>query len=108
MIMNIDYAWTARTLIGRIVSESQSYRSWFDRYWRDRVRDALVKNSEVINEKAIDFEMAFRDISALTDKFAACQIDRLEESANTNFYNCTQLESEITSFRAESDAISKV
>lgn len=106
--MKIDYAWTARIIVERIVSESQSYRTWLDNYWRDRVRDALVKNSEALNEKAVELQTAFGDIYKLTDKFVDCNIDELVESANSNFYNCKQLESEIMSFKAASDAIGKV
>ncbi len=106
--MKIDYAWTANVLIERIVSDSQSYRTWLDFYWRDRVRETLVKNSEAIKEKAEELQAAFRDVYKLTDKFVDCYIDDLIDSANKNYYNCTQLESEIMSFKVASDAISKV
>ena len=106
--MKIDYAWTANVLIERIASDARSYRTWLDFYWRDRVRDTLEKNSEAIKEKAEELQVNFRDVHKLTDKFVDCNIDELINSSEKNYYNCTQLESEIMSFKAASDAICKV
>lgn len=102
--MKIDYAWTVRGIIENIAIQSQIYRTWTEGYWDDGVRSTLVKNSEAINEKAVELQKSFQDISSLTDKFVGCKIDELEDSAYNNYFKCKQLESEIAPFKVESDA----